>query len=420
MALTDLQVKAAKPREKPYKLADSKGLHLFVTPAGSKSWRLKYRINGKEKRLTFGCYPDVKLTEARDLRDEALKAKRAGLDPAIAKRQAQAARARAAVDTFEKIAREWHAWRKSIWSARHGENVLKSLEDEVFPRIGHLPLESITAPLVLEVLRPIESRGAVEQAHRVQQRISYVFVYAIGAGLAQTDPASMVRKALRPVTKRRYPAIINLSDARALLVDSEEASGFPLTKLAARLLALTASRSEPLRYAEPHEFEALDSTEPFWRIPASKMKLGHDQRQQEAFEFIVPLAPASVEIIEMAKELTRGGPYLFPSLRHAHKPMSENSLSIRYRRLPRWAGRHVPHGWRSTFSTIMNERAMELGRAGDRAIIDLMLAHKPEGTEAIYNRAAFMPRRREIAEEWAELLLSGLPSNQSLLTGKRR
>jgi integrase len=420
MPLTDLQVKAAKPKEKPYKLADSKGLHLFVTPAGSKSWRLKYRINGKEKRLTFGCYPDVKLTEARDLRDEALKAKRAGLDPAIAKRQAQAARARAAADTFEKVAREWHASRKPGWSPRHGENVLKSLQDEAFPKIGHLPLESITAPLVLEVLRPIESRGAVEQAHRVRQRISDVFVFAISTGLAQIDPASMVKKALRPVTKRNYPALISLSDARALLADSEEAPGFPLTKLAARLLALTAARSEPLRYAEPHEFEGLDSSEPIWRIPASKMKLSHDQRQQEVFEFIIPLAPASVEIVKMAMEHTRGGPYLFPSLRHAHKPMSENSLSIRYRRLPKWAGRHVPHGWRTSFSTIMNERAMELGRGEDRAIIDLMLAHKPEGVEAIYNRAAFMPRRREIAKDWAELLLSGLPSNQSLLIGKRR
>ena len=420
MPLTDLQVKAAKPKEKPYKLADSKGLHLFVTPAGSKSWRLKYRINGKEKRLTFGCYPDVKLTEARELRDEALKAKRAGLDPAIAKRQAQASRARAAANTFEKVAREWHASRKSRWSPGHARNVLKSLQDEAFPKIGNLPLECITAPLVLDVLRPIEGRGAVDQAHRVHQRISDVFVFAIAAGLAETDPASMVRKALRPVTRRHYPAVTNLEDARALIVDSEQASGFPLTKLAARLLALTAARSYSLRHAEPHEFEGIDSSEPIWRIPASKMKGEHEERQQEAFEFIIPLAPASVEIVKMAMELTRGGRYLFPSLRRSHKPMSENALSTRYRRLPRWTGRHVPHGWRTTFSTIMNERAMTLGRSGDRQVIDLMLAHKQEGVEAIYNRASLMPRRRELAAEWAELLLSGLPSNFSLLSGRRR
>jgi integrase len=390
-----------------------------VTPTGFKSWRMKFRVDGKEKRLTFGSYPEVKLLDAREMRDEALKAKRQGLDPAIARRQAKAVKARAAADTFETIARQWHARKLPTWSKRHGENVLKSLQDEAFPLIGTLPIRSVTAPLVLEVLAPVEQRGAVDQAHRLRQRMSDVFVFAIASGLAETDPASMVRKALAPVVKCNYPALRTVEDSRALLLECETQAGFPLTKLASRLMALTSARSEPLRYAEPHEFEALESSEPIWRIPAAKMKLGIAQRQQEAFEFIVPLAPASVEIVRLAIALTRGAPYLFPSLRHSHRAMSENALSVAYRRTS-FAGRHVPHGWRSTFSTIMNERAERLGRPGDRAIIDLMLAHKPEGVEAIYNRAAFMPRRRELAQEWAELLLQGLPPSSSLLQGKRR
>jgi integrase len=417
--LTDAKCKAAKPQDKPYKLADTRGLHLFVTPAGFKSWRWKFRVDGKEKRLTFGAYPDVSLAQARELRDEALKAKRSGVDPALARRQDRAAKAMASVDSFEAIARIWHARRVSTWSKRHGENILKSLQDEVFPRIGSLPIRQVTAPMVLEVLAPIERRGAIDQAHRIRQRMSDVFVFAIASGLAEGDPAAVVKKALQPVTKRNYPALRKIEDARALLRATEDAPGFPLTKLASRLMAITAVRSEPLRYAEPSEFEGLSGSSPVWRIPAAKMKLGLEQKQQEAFEFVVPLPPLAVEIVELAKRLTAPGPYLFPSLRHAHRPMSENALSTMYRRIPEFAGRHVPHGWRSTFSTIMNERAIAMDRAGDRAIIDLMLAHKPEGVEAIYNRAAYMPRRREIAEEWAELLLGPLPPSQSLLDGKR-
>jgi integrase len=184
-------------------------------------------------------------------------------------------------------------------------------------------------------------------------------------------------------------------------------------------MALTAVRSGPLRHAEPAEFHGLATSSPTWRIPAAKMKLDVMQKRQEAFDFIVPLAPAAVEIVQLAMRLTTGGPYLFPNGRSPLRPMSENALSIAYRRLPAFASRHVPHGWRSTFSTVMNERAEEAGRAGDRAIIDLMLAHKPSGVEATYNRAAFMPRRRELAQAWAELLLEGLPPSSSLLGAPR-
>jgi integrase len=220
------------------------------------------------------------------------------------------------------------------------------------------------------------------------------------------------------VRRKHYPALRSIEEARALLLAAEAAPGHLLTKIMSRLLALTAVRSGPLRHAEWPEFEGLTSSSPIWRIPAAKMKLDIQQKEQEAFEFIVPLAPASVELVQLAQRLSGNSPYLFPNGRNPLKPRSDAVLSVAYRRLPAFASRHVPHGWRTTFSTIMNERAIELERH-DRAVIDLMLAHKPSGIEGIYNRAAYMGRRREIALEWAELLLEGLPPASSLLEGRR-
>jgi len=220
-------------------------------------------------------------------------------------------------------------------------------------------------------------------------------------------------------TTGRQPALRSIEEARALLLAAEAEPGRALTKLASRLLAVTAVRSAPLRYAEPHEFE-LDSEAPVWRIPAEKMKLSVEQKRSEAFEFVVPLSPHAVEIVKLALQFNTGGRYVFPNARSANRPMSENAISVMYRRLPKFAHRHVPHGWRSTFSTIMNERAQELDRPGDRAIIDLMLAHKQSGVEAAYNRAWYKSHRRKIAEEWAELLLGPLPPPSTLLEGPRR
>jgi integrase len=393
-------------------------LYLHVLRTGSKVWRWKYRIHGKEKSLTIGSYPEVSLAAARDKRDDAKRLKRDGVDPSVARKQQRARLARTSDDTFEIVAREWHAQQQARWSEHHGDNVLHRLKMEVFPQLGRVPIRQVTPPMVLGVLRPIESRSA-DVARRVQQYISAVFIYAMAAGLADVNAAADLQKLLGPIRKRHYPALRTIEQARKLLQAAEAAPGQPLTKLASRLLALTAVRSGPLRHAEWAEFQRLNSSEPIWRIPAAKMKLDLSQKEQEAFEFIVPLAPAAVEIIELARRFSGNAPFLFPNGRDARRPMSENALSIAYRRLPAFASRHVPHGWRSTFATIINERAERQGRPGDRAVIDLMLAHKPSGVEAIYNRAAFMPRRRELAQEWAELLLEGLAPSSSLLEGLR-
>lgn len=421
--LTEQQCRSAKGREKPYKLADEKGLYLYVTPTGYRSWRYKYRFAKKEKRLIFGAYPEVSLKEARDERDDCRQALRAGIDPAAAKRARTAQNEADAGNSFEVLATRWHENMTPTWAPKYAREVIDSLKAEVFPTLGSRPIRSITAPDVLEVLSKVQKRGAIEAAHRVRGRISAVFGTAIAAGLADSDPAAAIAKALRPIKKGNQPALIRLEQARDFLRAVEAIPAHPLTKLASRLLAITAVRPGVIRFTPlQDEFEALDDPDKaLWRIPPERMKLRVDEKELDVFELLVPLPPQAIDVITTAQTFLRNrGKYLFPSTRHAHRPMSENALSYYYTRLPGYRSRHVPHGWRSSFSTIMNERAVILERAGDRPIIDLMLAHRQSGVEPIYNRSAYMPRRRQLACEWADLLLEGFEPAVSLLEGPRR
>ena len=420
--LTDQTCKAAKAAERPAKLYDAQGLMLHISVAGHKSWRFKYRFGGKEKLLTFGPYPEISLRAARDRRDEARLQLRSGIDPALEHRRATARR-RSGIDslrTFEAIARAWHKLQEPGWKPKHALDVLHSLETEVFPKLGGMEISEITAADVRDLLVTIQLRGATEAAHRLRARISAVYGMAIASGLATANPAQSLSAALRPIIKRMQPALLKLKDARAFLRTMEQEPAHPTTKLASRLLALTAARPGMIRFAELHEFEGLDTAEPIWRIPAEKMKLLRAEAEQEAFEFIIPLSRQALETVRVAADFAGGRDHLFPSARHSHRPISENALNANYRRVPGFTGKHVPHGWRASFSTIMNERAIDLDRPGDRAIIDLMLAHKQAGVEAHYNRAAYMKRRREIAQEWADLLLEGFAPPAELTSGPRK
>ncbi|MDQ2763181.1 MAG: integrase arm-type DNA-binding domain-containing protein [Pseudomonadota bacterium] len=417
--LTDVQCKNAAPRDKAYKLADGAGLYLFILPSGTKSWRWKYRVpkgdkTWTEKRLVFGKYPEMGPKKAREAREAAAKILREGSDPAVSKQQQRAAFQAKAGSSFKVVALDWFESKKPGWSTRYADIILKSLTQDVFPRIGHLPVTEITTPLVLQVLRPIEKRGAVETAHRVRQRISEVYARAIGAGIAEHDPAAIASRALSAPRKGKFPAVRTVAAAREVLLKTEAKLGSPLGKLSSRLLALTGVRLGVVRIAEAGEFEGLDGAEALWRIPAAKMKLSLDRKRDEAFEHVVPLSRQAVEIVKVAMRYSGRAKLLFRSNMHGDMPMSDNTMSKAYREAG-FQDRHVPHGWRSTFSTIMNERAEQLQRPGDRAIIDLMLAHVPNGVEAAYNRAAYMPRRREIAQEWADLLMTDLAPPETLL-----
>lgn len=404
--LTELAVRNAKARDKQYKLGDGHRLYLLVTPSGGKLWRMNYTFDSQHKSLAFGKYPLVSLTEARAKRDDARKLLDEGRDPVVAKRMKIEAQIEAHRNTFEKSARAWHDTIKAQWARRHADDILRSLERDVFPTIGILPISEISPPIVMKLLRAIEDRGAIETAKRTRQRISAVFVFAIAEGIAERDPSERLGGALKPIPRRgRQPAITDLILLRKMLSEAEDDFARPVTRLALRMLALTAVRPSELRGACWSEFEGLDGKTPLWRVPAARMKGDLARKVEIDGDHLVPLAPQSVAVLDSLRQLTGGGSLLFPSTRQMNKPMSENAIGYLLNRAG-YHGRHVPHGFRAAFSTIMNEWANLEGDGSDRAIIDLMLAHVPDGkVEAAYNRAAYMPRRRKIAQIWAARVL---------------
>ena len=396
------------------KAFDGGGLHLRVSATGHKSWRLKYRFDGKEKQLTFGPYPLISLAEARAMRDTAKRELLAGVDPAKAARDARSRRL-AERTNLQSAALRWHALQLNRWKAHHAEDVKAALEKDVFPLIGHMPIADIGVPEIRKVLDRMQNRGAVDQAHRMHGRLVHIFDLAIVDELIEHNPARPLKVVMQPVRKRKFKAILRIEEARSALAAWEREEHLAQVKLASRLLALAAPRPGPLRFATKDEFHDLDGADARWVIPATKMKLERAESEQDAFAFTIPLSRQAAAVAKLAIEHAGPRPWVFPGQYAPRKPMSENALSRAYRTSPAFAGRHVPHGWRSTFSTIMNERAADHERAGDREIIDLMLGHKPEGVEATYNRAAYMNRRRQIAQEWADLLSKGLVPPEDLL-----
>jgi len=426
--LTDAKIKAAKPREAAYKLADAGQLFLHVTPAGGKHWRMNYTFGRNaagrpaQKTLSFGPYPALTLVDARRKRDEAKQLLRDGRDPAVERRVSTKARAAEHGNTFEAVARKWHELRTPTWSKVHAADVLQSLVRDAFPATGDLPLTSIESPKLLELLNAVEQRGAIETAHRLRQRISDIFVYAIATGLAKADPAASLGKALRKKPRsKKQPSIIDrirdheeqLQAVRTMLRACDDERCRASTKFALRLLALTAVRPNEIQNAEWSELEDLDGPEPLWRIPAARMKGDQDRKAEEHGDHVVPLSSQAVEVITALRPLTGNYRLMFPSERHVHKPISENTLRALLIRAGYYQ-RHVPHGFRAAFSTIMNERPDR--QEGDRAVIDLMLAHVPKDkVEGAYNRAGYMQRRREIAQGWADLITEGLEPPEAQL-----
>lgn len=409
VTLNDAKLRGAKPRDKAYKLTDSHRLYLEVKPGGGKLWRWNYAYDGKQKSMNFGIYPMVSLLDARAKRDEAYAMLCDGHDPAVVKKLKIEANLEASRQTFERVARQWYENAKSQWAAIHAADIIRSLERDVFPAIGVLPIAQLTPPLVMGVLREVEARGSIETAKRIRQRISAVFVYAIAEGITKDDPAEKLGAALKPLRKGRQPAITDLVPLRKMIIAAEEDYARPVTRLALRFLALTAVRPSELRGARWDEFEELNGPQPLWRIPSARMKGDLDRKEEIEGDHLVPLTPQAIAVLKALWPLTGSGELLFPSNRHTHRPMSENAIGYLLNRAG-YHGHHVPHGFRAAFSTIMNEWAERHGKDHDRKIIDLMLAHVPkEKVEGAYNRAAYLPRRRELAQVWADMLSDGLP-----------
>ena len=388
MKLTDLEIRSFKPERKPFKRFDGGGLYVEVLPSGAKWWRLKYRFKGKESRVSLGRYPQVKLKDARRLREDLKHQIEDGVDPGAASKARRAAKAGVVVDAFEVIAREWYANWAPARVPSHAGRVFRRLEKDIFPWLGDRPIAQIKPMELLEVLRRIEARGAVETAHRTRQTCSMVFNYAVITGRGEYDAAAALRGALSAVKSAHLAAITEPKAVGDLLRTIEGYAGSLITKCALRLAPYVFVRPGELRHAEWDEID-LDAEE--WRIPAEKMK----SRRAH----FVPLCRQAVAILRELEPLTGGGRYVFPSVRTGDRPMSNNTVNAALRRLGYAKDEMTGHGFRSVASTLLNEN----GFSPD--VIELQLAHAERSkVRAAYNRAQRLEERRKMMDWWGEYL----------------
>jgi integrase len=391
--LTQVAIRALKPREKPYRVTDGNSLYLLVRPGGSLHWVYRYRIAGKEQSLSYGRYPEVTAAEAREKHQAARRQVRDGRDPG-AERQAARARAHvASLTTFEAVALDWLDKQRPALAASTFEKAEWPLRELAFPRFGKLPLAEVTPAIVLSTVRKVEERGTIETAHRLKQRISQIYRYAIASGVATTNPASDLRGALAPLVTRSRSAVTEPAQVAQLLRDLDTYKGSPITRAALQLAALTFVRPGELRAAEWAE---IDMAAGECRIPAAKMKM--------KAEHIVPLSRQALAVLADLQLITgpsdmRSGRYLFPSVRGASAFMSENTVNAALRNLGYAKEVMTGHGFRALASTRLNE----LGWAPD--VIERQLAHVERNrVRAAYNRASYVPERRKMMQAWADYL----------------
>ena len=388
MSLTDREIRNILPAEKVQRYFDERGLYLEVAPSGGKWWRFKYRMAGKEKRISLGVYPDVGLKDARQKCDDARKLLSEGIDPSESRKQQKAAmQGPAKSESFEHVAREWFIKFSPAWSPGHAETVINRLERLVFPYIGGRPINNILAPELLTVIRRMELRGTLETARRALGICGQVFCYAVATGRAERDPSGDLRGALPPVKQKHHPSIIDPAGIGELLRAIDGYGGSFQVRCALQFAPLTFVRPKELRYAEWSEFN-LDTAE--WRIPAEKMKM--------ATPHIVPLSSQALNVLEALHPITGDGRYLFPSGRTTARPMSENAVLAALRRMD-FQNQMTGHGFRSMASTLLNERGY------NRDWIERQLAHcERDGVRAAYNYAEYLPERRRMMQDWADYL----------------
>ena len=390
--LTDTACRNAKPKEKPYKLSDEKGMYLEVMPSGSKYWRLKYRICEKEKRLAIGVYPEVSLAAARMKRDEARKQISNGIDPGAAKQEEKRTAKIATANSFEAIAREWLEHMKHKWSEGHHTYTTRRFEAYVFPEIGYAPISQINAPTLLAVARKIEAKGTIETAHKVMNTCGQVFRFAVASGRCERDPVGDLKGAIkaRPAPKhmnalseKELPELLRKMDAYAT-----DNGGELQTQYAMQLLALTFVRTGELREAVWDEFD-FDKAE--WRIPAERMKMKAPH--------VVPLSLQALAILKQLQAINGTYKLVFPGT-NPKKAMSKNTVLFALYRMG-YRGRMTGHGFRAIASTLLNEMDF------DADVIERQLAHSEQNkVRAAYHRAEYLPERRNMMQQWADYLES--------------
>ncbi|ENR8889850.1 TPA: tyrosine-type recombinase/integrase [Citrobacter koseri] len=398
MKLNARQVETAKPKDKPYKMADGGGLYLLVKTNGSRYWRLKYRIDGKEKLLALGVYPDVSLADARAKRDEARKGIARGIDPLEVKKEQKVEREAQVKNTFQEIALEWHSMKVKKWSAGYASDILEAFNKDVFPFIGQRPVADIKPLELLNVLKKMEDRGATEKAKKVRQRCGEVFRYAIVTGRAEYNPAPDLTSAMQGHESTHYP-FLTTEELPAFFKALTGYSGSELMVLAARLLIITGLRTGELRGALWSE---IDTKKALWEISAERMKMRRPH--------IIPLSTQALAIIEQIRAMTGQFPLLFPGRNDPSKTMSEASINQVFKRIG-YTGRVTGHGFRHTMSTVLHEQGY------NTAWIETQLAHVDKNAiRGTYNHAQYLDGRREMLQ-WYSDYMESLENNGNVVQG---
>lgn len=400
MALTDTAIKSAKPKDKPYKLGDAKGLFLLVQPSGGKLWRLKFRVDGKEKKLAIGTYPDVSLKDARKRCDEAREQLAAGKDPGREKQREKLRKGIDAANTFELVAREYIEKRTRDGHAPWASATIAKNEfllAKLSPGIGALPVSEIEPADVLGVIRKIEATGTLETARRTMQFASGVFRYAVSTTRLRSDPTRDLKGALTTPRVKNHAAILDAAKVGELLRAIDGYSGHASTRQALALAPHLFVRPGELRQAMWEEFD-LEGT--VWTIPAAKTKMRRAH--------VVPLSRQAIEILSQARALTsRTKGYVFPSIRTSSRPISENTLNAALRRLGYSSDEMTTHGFRATASTLLNEaRDPTTKKALWKAdAIERALAHGDgDKVRGAYHRGEHWEERVEMAQWWSDYL----------------
>jgi integrase len=387
--LTATEVKQAKPGPRDRKLADGGGLFLLVTSNGGKRWRFKYRFAGKEKLLALGTYPDVTLADARKRHQVAREKLANEIDPGEVRKVEKLTRHLAAAESFEAVALEWFNTKMTGKSEGHRARTKRALEKDLFPYIGSRPIAAIAAPELLATLRRIESRGAIDTAHRAKQTAGQIFRYAVATGRAERDPTGDIKGALQNATTRHNPAVIDPPGVGRLMLAIDGFQGTPVVKAALQLSALLFQRPGEIRAMEWAE---INWEAERWELSADKMKMGQPH--------IVPLCRQAQDILRELHRLTGRGRYVMPNARGGSRPLSENGVRTALRTMGYDNDTMTPHGFRATARTLLDE---VLGYRVDW--IEHQLAHAVRDTNGrAYNRTSHLEGRAQMMQGWADYL----------------
>ena len=387
--LSDIQVKNAKPQEKEYKLMDGYGLFLLVTPTNGKLWRFDYRTSDKRKTMAFGAYPAITLADARQRREDAKKLLANGVDPGEMKKFLKQAKVALDENSFEIVAREWITKFSGQWSQVHATTIMDRLEKDVFPYMGQRPVIDIKSPELLAVLRRVESRGALDTAHRIRNHCGQVFRYAVATGRVERDPSRDLQGALPPVKFGHRAALTDPKTLAPLLRAIEDYQGSFVVKCAMQLLPMLFTRPGELRHMEWTELN-FDAAQ--WNIPADKMKMKQAH--------IVPLPNQALHVLNELKPLTGHSIYVFPCQRTPLRCMSDNAINAALRRMGFEKSEVTAHGFRATARTMLHEILQFSPDA-----IEAQLAHAvPDRLGMAYNRTQHLTERKKMMDVWAGYL----------------